>query len=108
MSGGLTIASALGEIPSAGGDTPVTVFLAGSTGYFGTVSTVTGGTAAILNSYAAGNFAALKRFSANSLIGLMTGHIAEKVSHIRVGGSSIGGLMGQALGVINSAKQACQ
>ncbi len=68
--GVMTAAAGVGEIPSAGADTPATAVLAGATGLLGTISTITGGAAAAFNSFAKGNLNAVGTFTLSQLTSL--------------------------------------
>jgi len=100
--------SALGEVPSAGADTEATIGFGSVAGIAGVVSSATGALAAGLSSFAAGNLNALNTFSANQVAALAVRLMSSSIPVAKNFGESLGALAEQALGVVNSAQEACQ
>lgn len=103
-----TLLAGLGEVPTAGLDTPGTITLAATTDFFGTVSVVSGGVAAALNSYASGNASAMWNFNVSQLANLAAKAAASKIPGIKPWAERIGDLAEQASDLALKANEGCR
>ncbi len=102
------VLAGVGEGPSAGFDTPITLSLASTTSFFGTASFITGAAGSSLSSFASGDLTALGNFNFSQLY-----EIAAKAAASRIPGASgfadtVGNLAGQAVDLAAKAPEACQ
>lgn len=103
----MTAAAGVGEIPSAGADTPATAVLAGATGLLGTISSVTAAAADALNSFARGNLNAVGTFGLSTLTNIAATAAASKIPGFSGWAKSIGDATQQAFDLSTKAKEAC-
>ena len=107
-SGVLTVLSGVGEVPTAGLDTPVTITSATVTDFFATTSFVTGSIAATLKSYASGNSSALWNFDASQVVNLATAAAASRIPFLKPWAERIGDLAEKAGDLASKAEEGCQ
>lgn len=103
----MTIAAGLGEGPSGFLDTPATITAAGVTEFFSTVSVVSGGVAAVLNSYGQGNSSAARNFAASQLASLAATAAYSDLPMIKPWAKRIGDLAERAAQLATKVKEAC-
>jgi hypothetical protein len=101
----MTAVAGLGEVPSLGADTPVTLTAAGFSSAVGTTSFVLGGLAATLNSYSEGNGNALGSFDRTEITALGVAAILSKVPGGERYSETVGGMVEKALGIANQSKK---
>jgi RHS repeat-associated protein len=103
-----TLLLGLGEGPTGGLDTPLTLSLAGATEFLFDTSIVTGAIGASLESFAAGNTKALMNFNVSQLAGLAATAAATRVPRIKKWAERLGDLAAEATGIAMEAKGGCQ
>jgi hypothetical protein len=87
----------VGEGPTTGLDTPVTVTFGSMTGFFGTASVATGLGASALNAFAAGNLASIRSFGWSHLTEIAAHAAASKIPMLHHWAETIGSLAEQVL-----------
>ena len=100
--------SFLGEAPSLGADSPLTLGLAATTETLYQASTYTGAAAAALGGFAAGNVASIGAFDWSHLVGMATEAAASDIPGLSNLAETIGGMAEQASGLALAAQEACQ
>jgi RHS repeat-associated protein len=103
-----TVLAGVGEGPTGGVDTPGTITLGGMTDFFGTVSVVSGGAAATLDSYAAGDTRAMWNFNVSQLANLAAKAAASRLPLVKPWADRIGDLAEQAADLALKAKEGCR
>jgi RHS repeat-associated protein len=73
------LAGAVGEVPSAGADTPLTAFSVEAAATTASISKWTGRAAAALNSFAAGNVTAVFNAGVSEVVGKLTGYDVSSI-----------------------------
>lgn len=89
-SGAATALAGFAEVPSGGLDTPATMTAFALTDFFGGVSLVSGGAAAALRSYAAGNTSAIQQFEWGQLANLAAKAAASRIPVVKPWADRIG------------------
>lgn len=96
-----------GEGVTFGADTPVTISFGSATAFFSEASFVTGGGAAVLNSFASGNNRALVNFNFTQAEGAIAAVGASRIPGVGKFADLVGELTGQATSLATQAVEAC-
>ena len=102
------IVSGVGEAASAGTDTPLTVGLFTATGILSEVSNVSGAAAAVLKSYANGNYQAMGAYDWTHLVAFAAEIAASDIPGVSKYGEVLGQVADQGLSIAVSSPLVCQ
>jgi RHS repeat-associated protein len=105
--GAVAVVSTVGEGPSLGSDTPVTITAGTVAAFFAEGSFVTGAAGAAATSFAAGNLASLTGFGWGQLSSFAASGIASKIPLISRWSGTVGDLTGQASDLADNAPEVC-
>ena len=100
--------SFLGEAPSLGADSPVTLAAGSVASSLGDLSLYIGAAAAALNGLASGNVRAIGAFDWSHLTGLAMGAAASRIPGLSSFGDAIGGIAEQASSLSLAAQEVCR
>jgi RHS repeat-associated protein len=103
-----TLVGGIGEAPSGGLDTGITITAGALTDFASGAAFLTGAGAAALNSFAGGNLRALSNFDFGSLAGLAAKLAASSLPFVRSFAETVGYAAEQATGLALEAQGACQ
>jgi len=103
--GVMTVLSGVGEVPSAGLDTPATVTSVAVATFFGNAAYITGALAATLQSYSTGNSDALWQFDEGQAINLSSAAVTSGIPFLKPWAERIGDLAEKAADLAAKAKE---